>query len=75
MNEKFDFGPEIAGKTVYIRRVAMETLPEELRRQVPGVEALYAVHGVDGERLALVTDRKMAFMLARQNELTPVSVH
>lgn len=78
MNTKFDFGPQAndrAGNIVYIRRVAMETLPDEVRRQVPGAEALYAVHGVDGERLALVKDRNTAFLLARQNELTPVSVH
>ncbi|MFC3569546.1 DUF1150 domain-containing protein [Paracoccus sp. TOH] len=75
MNEKFDFGPEITGNTVYIRRVAMDTLPDEVRRQVPDAEALYAVHGPDGERLALVKDRSLAFMLARQNELSPVSVH
>jgi hypothetical protein len=74
MNEKFEFGPE-TGNTVYIRRVAMETLPDEIRQQAPDVEALYAVHGIDGERLALVKDRDMAFILARQNELTPVSVH
>ena len=74
MNEKFDFAPE-TGNTVYIRRVAMETLPDEIRQQAPDVEALYAVHGIDGERLALVKDRDMAFILARQNELTPVSVH
>lgn len=78
MNEKFDFGPALndsSGNTVYIRRVAMETLPDEVRQQAPGVEALYAVHGVDGERLALVRDRDLAFLLARQNELSPVSVH
>ena len=76
MNEKFDFGPEVSGEnTVYIRRVALDSLPDEVRRQVPDVEALYAVHGVDGERLALVKDRSLAFMLARQNELSPVSVH
>ncbi|REF67256.1 MULTISPECIES: DUF1150 family protein [Paracoccus] len=75
MNEKFDFGPESAGNIVYIRRVAMDSLPDEVRRQVPGAEALYAVHGADGERLALVKDRSLAFLLARQNELTPVSVH
>ena len=28
-----------------------------------------------GERLALVKDREMAFVLARQNEITAVSVH
>ena len=75
MNEKFDFSPETSGNTVYIRRVALDTLPDDVRRQVPDVDALYAVHGIDGERLALVKDRSLAFMLASQNELTPVSVH
>lgn len=75
MNEKFDLGPEKSGNIVYIRRVELDSLPDEVRQQVPGVTALYALHGIDGERLALVKDRNMAFMLARQNELTPVSVH
>ncbi|MTH76217.1 DUF1150 family protein [Paracoccus aestuariivivens] len=75
MNEKFEFNTEATGNIVYIRRVEMQSLPEDVRRQVPDADALYAVHGIDGERLALVKDRDMAFMLARQNELEPVSVH
>ena len=74
MNMKHDFLP-VHGNTVYIRRVAMDSLPHEVRAQAPELDALYAVHGVDGERLALVADRKLAFVLARQNELEPVSVH
>ncbi|WBU55568.1 DUF1150 family protein [Paracoccus sediminicola] len=75
MNTKFEELPEIDGNTVYIRQVATESLPQELREQVKGVDSLYAVHGLDGERLALVKDRQMAFFLARQNDLSPVSVH
>ncbi|PIV78887.1 MAG: DUF1150 domain-containing protein, partial [Rhodobacteraceae bacterium CG17_big_fil_post_rev_8_21_14_2_50_63_15] len=30
---------------------------------------------VEGERLALVRDRRLAFMLARQNNMEPVTVH
>ncbi|MBB1491924.1 MULTISPECIES: DUF1150 family protein [unclassified Paracoccus (in: a-proteobacteria)] len=74
MNMKHDF-PTDAGNTVYVRRVTMESLPTEVRMQAPELDALYAVHGVDGERLALVADRRLAFALARQNELVPVSVH
>jgi len=33
------------------------------------------VHDAAGERLALVADRKLAFLLARQNDLAPVTVH
>jgi hypothetical protein len=42
---------------------------------VGGAETLYAVHNAEGGRLALVADRTMAFILARQNDLAPVSVH
>lgn len=73
MDQKIETG--LSARVVYVREVATEGLPEELRSQLPGVRSLYAVHDADGERLALVKDRAVAFMLARQNELTPVSVH
>ncbi|MDP5306103.1 DUF1150 family protein [Paracoccus spongiarum] len=75
METAFDFGDNTADNTVYVRRVATETLPDEIREQLQGVTQLYAVHDADGERLALVRDRSLAFVLARQNELMPVSVH
>ena len=75
MNMKHDFPQTDEGNVVYIRRVPLDALPAEVREQAQGLDWLYAVHGVDGERLALVRDRQLAFMLARQNELTPVSVH
>ena len=50
-------------------------LPDEVKSQVDGLDTLYAVHRADGERLALVKDRGMAFVLARQNDLAPVTVH
>lgn len=75
MNTKFDFGDTEQGNIVYIRRVAVDSLPQEVREQAPGLDSIYAVHGKDGERLALVKDRDMAFFLARQHEMMPVSVH
>ncbi|MEM1429659.1 MAG: DUF1150 family protein [Pseudomonadota bacterium] len=60
---------------VYVRPVAVADLPEDVREKVPGVEALYAVHSEDGSRLALVRNRELAFLLARQNDLAPVHVH
>ncbi|MAY31892.1 MAG: DUF1150 domain-containing protein [Rhodovulum sp.] len=64
---------------VYVRPVAVLDLPEdmqdEVREQVDGAENLYAVYDSTGERLALVKDRRVAFILARQNDLAPVSVH
>ena len=75
MNTKFEFLPESDDRIVYVRSVAVEDLPAEVRSQAIGLSEIYAVHNADGERLALVKDRQMAFILARQNDLAPVSVH
>lgn len=74
MDTKFDF-PETANTIVYVRPVPVADLPEEIQAQAEGLETLYAVYREDGERLALVADRKMAFALARQNDMAPFAVH
>lgn len=75
MNHPYSFGPEKGDKIVYIREVSVADLPDEVRERVPGVDVLYSVHSPDGERLALVKDRSLAFSLAREHEFAPVSVH
>lgn len=60
---------------VYVRPVTPDDLPHELREQAEGISDLYAVHAPNGDRLALVQDRKLAFALARRNNYAPVSVH
>ena len=75
MYTKFDFGHEDENRIVYIREVPVSDLPEEMQAQVEGAKVLYAVHAADGERLALVKERNLAFVLARQNDLAPVTVH
>jgi hypothetical protein len=75
MNAPFDFGPETGERIVYIRPIAVADLPADIREQAAGIETLYAVHRPDGERLALVRDRQLAFVLARQNDLAPVNAH
>lgn len=74
MNTVYDF-KENRDHTVYVRQVATATLPRDIRDRLPAVAVMYAVHDADGERLALVQDRSLAFTLARQNDLVPVSVH
>ena len=37
--------------------------------------ARYAIHAADGTQMAVVPDRDVAFILVRQNDLDPVSVH
>ncbi len=74
MDTKYDVVDE-EQRIVYIRPVAVQDLPEEVQDQADGAETIYAVHDEDGERLALVKDRNMAFVLARQNNFAPVTVH
>lgn len=75
MDVPFDFGPDHGPRIVYVRPVAVADLPADIRAQAEGLETLYSVHTPDGARLALVRDRRMAFALARQNDLAPVNAH
>ena len=61
-------GPPI----VYIREVTPEEFPDELRGTAG---KLYGVHDAEGNRLALTPDRRVAFALARRNDMVPLSVH
>jgi hypothetical protein len=61
-------------RIVYVREVKTADLPEEIRAQTT-LDHLYAIHAASGQVLALVPDRAQAFVVARQNELSPVSVH
>jgi hypothetical protein len=75
MNTPFKGFPEGGERIVYVRPVSVADLPEELREQIEGAETVYSVHAPDGQRLALVADRKLAFHLARAHDFAPVSVH
>lgn len=75
MNTPFDFSKLDMDRLVYVRPVDVSDLPEDMRDQADGRDHVYAVHSADGERLALVRDRSMAFILARQNDFAPVNVH
>jgi hypothetical protein len=77
MNTPYEFASNAVdeNRIVYVRPVAVADLPEDVREQAPGMDQIFAVHSADGERLALVRDRELAFVLARQNDLAPVNVH
>lgn len=62
-------------RIVYVRSVRTIDLPEAIRARTEGLDHLYAIHTESGECLALVSDRDQAFVVARQNEFSPVSVH
>lgn len=74
MNTRFDFRKG-GSNIVYVKPVEIDDLPEDVQAQLEDGAELYAVHKDDGEQLALVAGRSLAFSLARQNDLVPVTVH
>ena len=76
-----DFAGLGAPGLVYVREISAA----DVLADTPAVEAhglkinpdqiLFAVHGADGERLAVMLDRETAFAAAVAHELVPVSVH
>jgi hypothetical protein len=75
MNTKYSPLTAESARIVYVREVAVADLPQELQDEAEGLVTLFAVHSPDGARLALVRDKAIAFALARQNDMAPVSVH
>ncbi len=73
MNTKFDF-EKIGQDIVYVKPILAADLPAGLREQVGDLEEVFAVHNAAGEQLALVANRKLAFHLARENDMRPVTV-
>jgi hypothetical protein len=73
MNTPYTFpeGPKI----VYVREVAVRDLPDALREQAGDLDVIWSVHAADGQQLALVANKALAFHLAHQHDVTPLSVH
>ena len=69
----------IGPNTVYVREVDVAELkgtgllPADA--PVSPSQKFFALHATDGRRVAVVDNRDMAFVAARQHELEPVSVH
>ncbi len=74
MNTTYDLAM-FGDKVVYVKSVPVASLPEKLRVQAVAREVLFAVHDAEGQQLALVADRALAFALARQHDMRPVTVH
>lgn len=75
MDKTFNALPAAERAIVYVRPVPVADLPTEVQEQIGDLATVYSVHRSDGEQVALVADRKLAFTLARQHEMVPVSVH
>lgn len=74
MQDTFDMG-STEDRIVYVRPVRPEDLPEDMKAATDGLGEIYAIQSADGRFLGLAKDRAMAFHVARQNELAPMSVH
>lgn len=74
METPYDFA---AGqdRVVYVKPVAVADLPTEVQDKAEGLDQMFSVHDAEGTQLALVADRKLAFVLARQHNYTPHPVH
>lgn len=79
---KEDFAGLGAPDLVYVREIsAADVLADAAVTEEAGAldidpaQILYAVHGANGERLAVMLDRETAFAAASAHELAPVSVH
>ena len=75
MHSKYDFSHFDTDDLVYIKTVEVTELPLDLQLQVGSDKTLYAVHKADGERVAVVENRALAYSLARDNDLTPMTLH
>ena len=78
---KEDFRGLGAPDLVYVREIrASDVMADVALSAAKGLSVdpeatLFAVHGADGERLAVMMDRESAFSAAVAHELEPVSVH
>ena len=78
---KEDFKGLGAPDLVYVREIRASDVMADVTGagardlSVDPEATLYAVHGADGERLAVMLDRDSAFAAAVAHELEPVSVH
>ncbi|WP_037308501.1 DUF1150 family protein [Ruegeria halocynthiae] len=74
MNTPIEINAE-GDRIVYVKTVEVADLPREVREQAGDLDQLYAVHDSEGQQLVLVADRKLAFVLAREHDFSPVAVH
>ena len=65
---------DLNDRTDYVSAVNVADLPEVVAKGI-SQGRVYSLNSSTGDRLALVKDRSLAFVLARQNEFHPVPVH
>jgi hypothetical protein len=73
MNTRIDLSG-LSSDIVYVKPVAVDSLPKEVRDRVGDLQVLFSVHDTEGTQLALVANRNLAFALARQHDKVPVAL-
>ena len=66
---------ELGRNIVYVKEIDTADLPDDIRAEAGDLQTLFSVHNADGQQLALVANRNLAFHLARENSMVPVTVH
>jgi len=74
MDKKQTFA-ELGRNIVYVKEIDATDLPDDIRAEAGDLETLFSVHDADGAQLALVANRNLAFHLARENRMVPVTLH
>lgn len=74
MSRPIEF-PEVDRQIVYVKSVDVADLPLDMQDQANGLDTVFSVHTEDGEQVAIVADKTLAFHLARENNYEPVTVH
>ena len=74
MQTPYEFD-KLDARMVYVRPIDVRDLPEHVQAEAGDLETLFSVHNAQGEQLALVADRRLAFALARQNDFSPQPLH
>lgn len=74
MQTPYDFDTH-EDRMVYVKPIDVRDLPAEVQEQAEGLETLFAVHDADGQQLALVANKSLAFVLARERNYEPQPLH
>lgn len=65
--------PETERQIVYVRPISKEEISNA--KEIASEGPFYAVHDEEGRPLAIFDDRAAAFVMARSQNMRPVSVH
>ena len=65
----------LESNVVYVKSVPVNELPKDVQSQLENETEIFAVHGENGEQVALFTDKNLAFSLAEEYHFQAHNVH